>query len=130
MPLKHSQIGSNILLKGHIFTSIKIHENPTLLRSMRMNLEKTILSLIKPDHIVKLRRFHQSSASIIAPTMIPTSEDSRSPTFLAGDRVCAMATHIMEGAYLVVFAFDEENGKASDVEGLVAARLGELGLVS
>lgn len=61
--------------------------------------------------------------------MIPTSKNSGGPAFLAGDCVRSMATDVVEGAYLLIFSFDEENGKPSNVEGLIRARLGELRFV-
>lgn len=96
---------------------------------MHMNLKKTILRFIKPRHIVELRRLHQSTRGIIAPTVIPAAEDGGSSALLASDCVGAVTADVMEGTDLVVFAADEEDGEACYVEGLIGSWFGELGFV-
>lgn len=94
-----------------------------------MDLEKTILGFIKAGHVVKLRRLHQSTGAIIAPAVIPAAEDGGGSPLPAGDGVCTVTAHIVEGPDLVVFASDEEDGESGYVDGLIGAWLGELGYV-
>lgn len=94
-----------------------------------MDLEETILRLIKPRQTVKLRRLDQAARRIVAPAVIPAPENGRRTAFLAGDGIRTMATDIVEGADFVVFAPDQEDGIAGHVEGLVCAWFGELGCV-
>lgn len=81
-----------------------------------MDLKKTVLRLIEPWHIFKLRGLHQTPGGIIAPAMISAAENSRGATLFAGDRIGAVATHIVECADLVVFPPNQEDGEAGDIK--------------
>lgn len=96
---------------------------------MRMDFEKTILCFIEPRHVIELRRLHQSPRGIIAPAVIPATEHGGGAALFTGDGVRAVTADVVEGADLVIFSFDEEDGEAGNVEGLVGAWFGELRFV-
>ena len=94
-----------------------------------MDLKQTILRLIKPGNIIKLRSLHQPTSGIIAPAMIPTTKDSRGPSLFSGNSICTMTTDIMKSPDLVVLASNEKDWEPGNVERLIPPGLLELGAV-
>lgn len=119
------RIQSARLRRRHCRTSIKVHKQKPTFTHDSMNLEETILRLLKPRDVVEMRRLDQIPQRVVTPAMIPTQEDRRRSALLLDDRVRSMATDIVERPRRPVFSSHQEDRKAGDLEGLVVAGFGE-----
>lgn len=89
--------------------------------------EQTIFWLVESRYVVKLGSLDQSSSSIITPTMISTSKNSRCACLFSSNSIRTMATDVVECANLIVFPANYEDGEPSDVKWLIRTRLDQLG---
>lgn len=91
----------------------------------RVDLEQPILRFIETRNVLEIGSLDEVAVSIVAPAVIPASEDGGRSRLLPGDRVRSMAADIVEGSYDAVFSQNQEDGKSSQLEGVVVARLCE-----
>jgi len=112
-----------------------------------VDLEESVLGLVEAGYVFKLGRLvnvkifssrctllhiylRQATFGVIRPSMIPATQDETAALFLLRHGVCAMAADIVEGPELLILAEDDKEGKGSDIEGEVVARLVEARTVS
>lgn len=90
-----------------------------------VDLRKTVLELLEPRHIIKLRCLDQASKGVITPAMIFTAEHCEHTSLIPSDGICAMETNIVECADLAILSLDQGNGDPCEFIGLVSPRLTE-----
>lgn len=94
--------------------------------SMRVDLKKTILRLVKARNTVKLWCFDQPAGSVVAPPMVAATEHSRCSGLFSSDCIGTVSTHIVERSNLIILTADQEDRESSNVKGLICPSLAKL----
>lgn len=83
---------------------IKIHKDQTLPRHDQFDLEQTIVLKLKSGGFVKLGCLDEAASIVILPTMVLARKPSRRSARLSHNGICPMATDVVKGSNLQIFA--------------------------
>ena len=87
---------------------VQVDEDEAIWICSDPNLEEAIVFLLEARNSIKLRRFRQVAFGIIAPTMIPATQDERRPHDFPRDFIGTMAAYVVEATEHIIFPHDQE----------------------
>lgn len=110
--------------------SIKVDMHESRVVSPGVNFKEIILLLLETWNFVKERRLRERPRCIVAPAMIPTTQNHRRALGLLRDRIGPMATDVVKGANPPVLSENQEDTEARDLCREIVAQFHEAAAVA